>query len=205
MAGQGSRGAGEQPPVDVDEGDAVIAAVVELLETEGYEAVQLREVARRARVSMTTIYRRYPTREALIVGALRWWMDENRYAGVAASAAEQLSGSMYDDLMALFRTIFQPWEQHPRMLRAYFRAQAAPGGQDLTEHGFDVVVPVARTILQQSDPAFARDMEMIMSGVIYGLLGQFADGAIGVTDILPALDRAVFWLTASHDAVARQH
>jgi TetR/AcrR family transcriptional regulator, cholesterol catabolism regulator len=205
MVRQGSRGAGEQPPVGADEADAVIAAVVELLETEGYEAVQLREVARRARVSMTTIYRRYPTREALIVGALRWWMDENRYAGVAASAAEQLSGSMYEDLMALFRTIFQPWEQHPRMLRAYFRAQAGPGGQDLTEHGLDVVVPVARTILHQSDPAFARDMETIMSGVIYGLLGQFADGAIAVTDILPALDRAVFWLTASHDAVARQH
>jgi TetR/AcrR family transcriptional regulator, cholesterol catabolism regulator len=201
VARQASRDAGEQPSAGVDDVDAVIAAVVELLETEGYEAVQLREVARRARVSMTTIYRRYPTREALIVGALRWWMDENRYAGVAASVTEQLSGSMYDDLMALFRTIFQPWEQHPRMLRAYFRARAGPGGHGLTEHGLDVVVPVARTILQRVDPTFASDMEMILSGVIYGLLGQFADGAIGVTDILPALDRAVFWLTASHDAM----
>lgn len=205
MARQGSRGAGAQPPAGVNDADPLITTVVELLETEGYEAVQLREVARRARVSMTTIYRRYPTREALIVGALRWWMDENRYAGVATNSTEQLSGSMYDDLMALFRTIFQPWEQHPRMLRAYFRAQAGPGGQDLTEHGLDVVVPVARTILRQSDPAFAGDMEKIMSGVIYGLLAQFADGAIAVTDILPVLDRAVFWLTASHDAVARQH
>lgn len=89
------------------------------------------------------------------------------------------------------------------MLRAYFRAQAGPGGQDLTEHGFDVVVPVARTILQQADPAFAKDMEMILSGVIYGLLGQFADGAITVTDILPALDRAVFWLTTGHDGARK--
>jgi TetR/AcrR family transcriptional regulator, cholesterol catabolism regulator len=202
MAGQGLRIAGEHHPVGVgDAPDAVIVAVVELLETEGYEAVQLREVARRARVSMTTIYRRYPTREALIVGALRWWMDENRYAGVAASAAEQLTGSMYDDLMALFRTIFQPWEQNPRMLRAYFRAQAGPGGQGLTEHGFDVVVPVARTILAQADPAFASDMEVILSGLIYGLLGQFADDAIAATDILPALDRAVFWLTASQNTM----
>jgi len=201
VARQGSPIAGEQSAAGVgDAPDAVIFAVVELLETEGYEAVQLREVARRARVSMTTIYRRFPTREALIVGALRWWMDEKRYAGVAAGAAEKLSGSMYDDLMALFRTIFQPWEQNPHMLRAYFRAQAGPGGQELTEHGFDVVVPVARTILAQADPAFASDMEIILSGIIYGLLGQFADGAIAVTDILPALDRAVFWLAASQDA-----
>ena len=176
------------------------------LETEGYEAVELREVARRARVSMTTIYRRYPTREALIVGALRWWMDENRYAGVATGAVEQLSGSIHDDLMALFRTIFQPWEQHPHSAPCVL-----PGTGGAWWSGTDRPrvrcggTKFARTILQQADPAFASDMEMILSGVIYGLLAQFADGAIAVTDILPALDRAVFWLTVSQDVDAHAH
>lgn len=41
-----------------------------MLDTGGYEAVQLREVARRARVSMATIYKRYRTRDELIVAAL---------------------------------------------------------------------------------------------------------------------------------------
>jgi AcrR family transcriptional regulator len=35
--------------------DRILDIVVELLETEGYDAVQLREVARRARTSLATI------------------------------------------------------------------------------------------------------------------------------------------------------
>ena len=53
-----------------------------ILETEGYDAVQLREVARRARTSLATIYKRYATRDELILAALQSWMDENRYSGV---------------------------------------------------------------------------------------------------------------------------
>ena len=47
--------------VAVTERDRVIDIVVDILEREGYEAVQLREVARRARTSLATIYKRYPT------------------------------------------------------------------------------------------------------------------------------------------------
>ena len=43
--------------------DRILDIVVEILETEGYDAVQLREVARRARASLATIYKRYPTRD----------------------------------------------------------------------------------------------------------------------------------------------
>src|SRR4029450_9495614 len=41
--------------------DAVLDVVVDLLETEGYEAVQVRAVARRARISLTTLYQRFGT------------------------------------------------------------------------------------------------------------------------------------------------
>jgi len=62
--------------------DRILDIVVELLETEGYDAVQLREVARRARTSLATIYKRYGTRDELILAALDCWMEENRYAGL---------------------------------------------------------------------------------------------------------------------------
>lgn len=52
------------------ESDRLLDVVVDILETEGYDAVQLREVARRARTSLATIYKRYPTRDDLILGAL---------------------------------------------------------------------------------------------------------------------------------------
>ncbi|OOK83958.1 bacterial regulatory s, tetR family protein [Mycobacterium kansasii] len=105
--------------------DPILEVVVDILETGGYDAVQLREVARRARTSLATIYKRYPTRDALILAALERWMDENRYAGLATQQPGP-DESIYDGLMRVFRTIFEPWERHPDMLRAYYRARSAP-------------------------------------------------------------------------------
>jgi AcrR family transcriptional regulator len=179
--------------------DPIIKIVVELLDTQGYEAVQLREVARRARVSLATIYKRYATRDELIAAALEWWMDTNRYARLPSAANGASGESLYADLMQLLRTIFEPWEQHPLMLRAYFRARSGPSGDKLIQHGLDVVVPVAKSILAQVDSAYAKDLEQILTAVIVGFLGRFAEGEIGVTEIVPGLERAVFWLTAAYE------
>lgn len=202
MIQQGSVDAGDRvAPADVD---PIIDTVIEILDTEGYEAVQLREVARRARVSLTTIYRRFPTRDDLIAAALSWWMDTHRYAHVATAPQQGASDDLYDGLMHVFRALFEPWERHPRLLRAYVRAQAAPGGQQLTDHGFDVVEPAARAILGRAEPGFAADIEAVLSAVVYGLLAQFADGTISVTGILPRLERAIYWLAEGESAARRR-
>jgi AcrR family transcriptional regulator len=180
--------------------DPILEIVVELLDTEGYEAVQLREVARRARVSLATIYKRYATRDELIVAALEWWMDANRYAGLAAPATFSSGSSVYSNLMDMFRTIFEPWEQHPLMLRSYFRARSGPGGQRLIQRGLDAVLPVARAALAQLDSQFAQDFELILTGAIFGFLSRFTAGEIGVTEIVPGIERTVFWLTAAYEA-----
>ena len=177
--------------------DPIIEIVVDLLDTEGYEAVQLREVARRARVSLATIYKRYATRDELIVAALEWWMETNRYAGLAAPTFTSGS-SVYSDLMNMFRTIFEPWEQHPLMLRSYFRARSGPGGKRLIQRGLDAVLPVARAALAQLDPEFAQDLELILTGVVFGFLGRFTEGEIDVTEIVPGIERAVFRLTEAY-------
>ncbi|MCT7658084.1 TetR family transcriptional regulator [Mycobacterium sp. CPCC 205710] len=178
----------------------MLETVVELLDTQGDEAVALREVARRARVSLATIYKRYATRDELIVAALEWWMETNRYAGLSVPADGD--GSLYARLMQVLRTIFEPWEQHPLMLRCYFRARTGPGGERLIQRGIDAVVPIVRAILTEVDSAFAEDLELILTGVIYGFLGRFADGEIEVTEIVPAIERAVFRLTAAYE---REH
>ena len=88
--------------------DRILDIVVHMLETDGYDAVQLREVAKRSRTSLATIYKRYATRDDLILAALQAWLDENRYAKVSrrARAADE---TVYDAMAGLFRTIFEPW------------------------------------------------------------------------------------------------
>ncbi|ORW10169.1 TetR family transcriptional regulator [Mycobacterium kyorinense] len=177
--------------------DRVLDVVVDILETDGYDAVQLREVARRARMSLATIYKRYTTRDELILAALQRWMDENRYAGLTGQTHDA-DESIYTGLMRVLRTIFEPWERHPGMLEAYFRARTAPGGQNLVRRGFDAVVPAAMTVLADVDAELVQDLDTVLSSLVHGLIGRFATGEIAITDIVPALDRAVFRLTAGY-------
>jgi TetR/AcrR family transcriptional regulator, cholesterol catabolism regulator len=177
--------------------DRILDIVVELLETEGYDAVQLREVARRARTSLATIYKRYGTRDELILAALDCWMEENRYSGL--TRPHGTDASLYVGLMRVLRTIFEPWERHPAMLKAYFRARTAPGGQKLVRRGFDAVVPAAMEVLTDADPDFIRDVDDIVSSVVYGLMGRFAAGEISIAEIVPSLDRTVHWLTTGYE------
>lgn len=179
--------------------DPILGIVVEMLDNEGYEAVQLREVARRARVSLATIYKRYRTRDELIVAALDGWMDANRYAALPSLIDDLPGESIYVDLMHVMTTIFEPWERHPLMLRSYFQARSGPGGKRLIQRGVDAVVPVAKAVLAQAEPGFAKDLELILTGVVYGFLSRFTQGEIDVTEIVPGIERTVFWLTTAYE------
>ncbi|OBF11162.1 TetR family transcriptional regulator [Mycobacterium sp. 852002-10029_SCH5224772] len=181
--------------------DRILSIVVEILEAEGYEAVQLREVARRARMSLSTIYKHYPNRDDMILAALQRWMDENRYSRVTRPA-RQPGESLYDALMRLYRVLFEPWEKHPAMLAAFFRARSSAGGQKLLRQGLDAVVPAAMETLADVDEPFVGDLDAIISSLVYGLLGRFVAGEIPITAVMPSLERAIFWITQGYEAVA---
>jgi AcrR family transcriptional regulator len=62
------RGPGRPRDPQVDR--AILDAVTDLLGEEGYEGLTIEGVAARARVGKTTVYRRWPTKAALVVDAL---------------------------------------------------------------------------------------------------------------------------------------
>lgn len=180
--------------------ERILGIVVEILETQGYDAVQLREVARRARMSLATIYKRYATRDELILAALDTWMQDNRYRGITAQS-RQPGESVYAALMRVYRGIFEPWERHPAMLAAYVRARSAPGGDVLVRRGLDIVGPAMLAALSDVDDDFIADLDVIISNLVYGLSARFAAGEIAITDILSGLDRAVYRLTAGYQMI----
>lgn len=186
------------PAENADGQNRLLDTVVELLGEGGYDAVHLREVARRTRMSLATVYKRYATREELILAAIDRWMDEN-HAGIAEqprSPGEHLHPAM----MRVIRAIFEPWEKNPAMLLAYFRVRTAPGWAGVHRHGFDSVVPVGMAVLKDVDPAFVDEMTSILSSLVFGLAGRCIEGQIEITDIVPTIDRAVYWLTAGYEA-----
>ncbi|WP_407442954.1 TetR family transcriptional regulator [Rhodococcus sp. (in: high G+C Gram-positive bacteria)] len=181
--------------------DRLLDSVVELLDEGGFEAVQLREVARRARISLSTVYKHYATRDVLILAAIERWMESNHSALVPQT--RHADEPLHPALMRVLRAIFEPWEKHPHMLLAYFQVRAAPGGEGLHMRGFDPVVPVGMAVLSDVDPGFVAELKSILSSVVYGLVGRCRDGDIAIHDIVPTIDRTVFWLTAGYEATLR--
>jgi len=179
--------------------DAIVAVVLDLLETGGYDSVQLREVARRARVSLATIYKLFPTREALVATAVGRWMADNCFPERTPPPTDE---TLHEGLMRVFRRVFEPWERNPRMLEAYHRASTGPDGHRLQKQVWEAVAPAGRAVLRGADPAYLADIERILTDMSYALTGRFADGTLDITEILPALDRVVYRLTANNEAPA---
>jgi TetR/AcrR family transcriptional regulator, cholesterol catabolism regulator len=177
--------------------ESIVHAVLELIESQGYDAVQLRTVAERSRVSLRTIYKYFSTRDALIVAALERWMAANAYRGLDDHPS---FASLYDALMWGLRRVFEPWERSPRMLHAFHRARTAPGGERLRDQGFAALRPVTEGLLADRDEGYAQDVELVLTLVALAAIAMFADGDIAATDILGLLERAVFRLTTSGDA-----
>ena len=56
-------------PRSAEADNAIVEATLDLLDQGGVEAVKIEEVARRAGVARTTVYRRFPSRSDLVLGA----------------------------------------------------------------------------------------------------------------------------------------
>jgi AcrR family transcriptional regulator len=104
---------------------AVLDAAAELLLERGLSAVSMDAVAERAGVSKATIYRWWPTKEALALDALHTeW--------AAAAPDPRATGSLRADLLALLR----PWAELVRS-RPFARVIAALVTEARTDPVFD--------------------------------------------------------------------
>jgi len=172
--------------------EAVLDVVVQLIEEYGYDSVHVRDVAKRAQTSSKTIYKTYESRDDLIVSALERWMATTMYASFEMPLPDD---SLRESLLRTLRAIFGPWEQHPRMLEAWHRTLAGADHQRLSMQGVAEAHRIGDPLLAREDPMFARDLEEILLNVVFGLISRFVHGEILVTEILPALERAVVRLT----------
>ncbi len=77
--------------------DKVMEATLEELARQGYGSLSIEDVAVRAGVAKTTVYRRWPTKPELVLAALGCAADD---AGVASND----TGSLRGDLMAMMRS-----------------------------------------------------------------------------------------------------
>jgi len=83
---------------------AIIDATLELLAEEGYQGLSIEEVAARAGVGKTTIYRRWSSKEELVMEAIRHVQVDVPFVD---------TGNFRNDLVALLKTVYQGFMAHP--------------------------------------------------------------------------------------------
>lgn len=82
---------------------AIVGAAVKLMAEVGYERMSIEEVARRASTAKTSVYRRWPSKDALVLAAVRFYMRE-RPESTGSRPAED-TGSLRGDLLAHARRL----------------------------------------------------------------------------------------------------
>jgi AcrR family transcriptional regulator len=159
----------EQRPLRADarrNRERILASARAVFAESGADA-QIDDVARRAGVGVGTVYRHYPTKEALLVELVR---EKFRLLGAAARAALDRSGEPFDVLADLLRDNAATLGADSAMQQAVAGAgeqvwiQAAAEEQELMD--------VTETLLQRARAAgtirvdaTANDIGMLMSGV----------------------------------------
>jgi AcrR family transcriptional regulator len=172
----------------------ILEVTADMLGAEGFDKLVLREVARRARVSLSTIYKHFPSREELVVAAVRHWMASNVYRALPERQPDE---PLPDVLIRSFRHVFTPWLHNPTMLTVFLRAALLPGGESLGQQG-EVVNEAGERYFAGYDPGFAEDVQTILTYLTHGLLSRFATGELEVEEIVQIYEQAVHRLTAPH-------
>jgi AcrR family transcriptional regulator len=98
--------------------DAVLDVLLEQIKGDGFEDIAMEDLARSAGVSRRTLYRLFPTREALLAAA------GERFAGTVGMP-EEIGGP--DELSATFREGSRLMERRADLARALFRSTIGRG------------------------------------------------------------------------------
>jgi AcrR family transcriptional regulator len=184
--------------------ERIIDAVVDLLDSDGYDGWSVSTVARLARVSLRDVYRHFPSqrdvRAQLIAAALKRWIDNHAYSDITPPT----DSSLRDGLTWCFRRMLEPWENHPRLLEAYQRARTTPAGCDLDVYGLAPFFAAIRGLVVGLDRSYVDDLSMTLANVLLGLITQVARGEIALADVVPKLERTVFRMTSDNAALAQR-
>lgn len=144
---------------------AILAATAEILDEAGWEAVTFEEVAARAGVHKTTVYRRWPSRTELVFEAVRDQADE--------AIPMPDTGSLVGDLRLVARGVVAHLASETGARRTRSIIAVAAGSDDVTEsihafwaHRMAVASVVVRRAIERGELAHGVDPTFVVETVV---------------------------------------
>ena len=166
----------------------IVRVAIELAEKGGFEGVRLRDVAAHAEVALGTLYRRFRSKEDLLLAALELQMESLEQAfGDQPLAA----GGPLERVHAFFRLTTEGMCARPHLAQALVRAVVA-GGPDLshrvTAFHDRMEAMIARALRGVASGASPTELEQRVAealvNVWFSSLTGWASGLHGVAEIV---------------------
>lgn len=162
--------------------ERILRAVTQLIEREGAAVVTMPQVAKLSGVSLRTLYRYYPTREALLEGAGRWIGGELLGQGYPAGL---------DDIADSFEKACSEFDERPGLVRAMAMSEVGREARsarrrerlDAIRHALEQEVgALTEEELRQAEAVLAYLHNMLAYTTLreeHGLAGEEIGAALG--------------------------
>lgn len=167
----------------------VIDAALQLGSAGGYEAVQMRDVARTAEVALGTIYRYFTSKDHLLAAAMVDWTTD-----LERRVAEQPNRkrSSADRVVEIIRAATDPMERDPRLAAAMVQAASAnePSVTACSRQTTETVERMLRSAMNGDDPEVRARTARVLAHVWNSCILRWANGAEAVGQIGDDLEDA---------------
>jgi TetR/AcrR family transcriptional regulator, cholesterol catabolism regulator len=170
--------------------ERVIRAALELAAEGGYDAVQMRDVAARGQVALGTIYRYFPSKDALLLSVMVQWLGdlEQRVTRHPPTGATTV-----DRIMDVLGRAVRSMDREPRLTRAVIAAMTAGDPASVDAIG-DVTAAMARIMAaafpDDVDPALEAAAAKVLGHVWWSATISWANGMGDSTWVVAELRQA---------------
>jgi AcrR family transcriptional regulator len=172
----------------------VLVAALQLGADGGYDAVQMRDVAASAEVALGTIYRYFPSKDALLAAAMVEWMEDlERRVTTRAPRGDTTADRVYDVLRRAVATM----ERQPKLAEAVITAltsddREAGGASTATT---DVMQRVMlRAFPDDTDPDTEAAIAKVLGHVWFSCLVAWSNGVGDLAWVSAELETATHLL-----------
>jgi TetR/AcrR family transcriptional regulator, cholesterol catabolism regulator len=144
--------------------ERVIRAALELAAEGGYDVVQMRDVAARAQVALGTIYRYFPSKDALLLAVMVQWLGDLEQRVMRRPPA---GDDTVDRVMDVLGRALRSMDREPKLTAAVIAAMTAGDPASVAAIG-DVTEAMARIMRS----AFPEDVDPALEAAAAKVLGH---------------------------------
>jgi AcrR family transcriptional regulator len=156
--------------------ERVVLAALELGADGGYEAVQMRDVATRAEVALGTIYRYFPSKDALLLAVMVHWLGDLERR---VSTQPPTGATTRDRIMDVLTRALGAMDRDPRLTTAVIGAMTAgdPASVDAIHEVTQAMARILRAAFPEDvDPALEASTAKVLGHVWWSATISWANG-----------------------------